>query len=222
MAAQIVAGEAESELRTFLGEYLKAFIEGKESIGKTITVMMRLWFFIPEAEQKVIDKAKELLHEVTQEERIWIHWGLILLRYPYVRDVSSIIGRLLDLQGKVRFSDIRNRIVEHWGDRSTIRRTVQMVTKTMEYFGFIKQSGSGQSVIFTVLSQRKTESVKLQQWFVEVIIRSQPAEMILFEEIKRQYFIFPFQVDIPSIELYKNKRLEITREGLDHMLVGVR
>jgi len=92
------------------------------------------------------------MREISQEERLWIHWGLILLRYPCVRDISSIIGSLLDLQGKVRFSDIRNRIVKHWGDRSTIGRAVQMAAKTMEYFGFIRQSGRGQNLFFTLLS----------------------------------------------------------------------
>jgi len=45
MAAQIVTGKTESEIRAFLGEYLKSYIEGRESIAKTTTVMMRLWFF---------------------------------------------------------------------------------------------------------------------------------------------------------------------------------
>jgi len=101
LAGKIIEGSSEEEIRTDLKEMLKNSIEGAEAISKTVTVLLRTWLIIPDQDKDIVDRAKELLQIVTAEERLWIHWGLIILRYRFVRDLAEIAGRLIDLQGQV-------------------------------------------------------------------------------------------------------------------------
>jgi len=181
---------------------------------------MRIVFF--HNQKELVNLAKELLKEISSEERLWIYWGLLILTYPFLRDIANITGRLLDLQGNVTTPEIKTRIVKEWGDRETVRRMVQMVTKTMENFGFIKDVSESHTMVFEIASSRKeTKNVKLSMWFTEVVIRAEHVDMISLDEIKRKYFIFPFDLQISLTELYKSDRLLVQREG-DTVLVGVK
>ena len=217
---KVIEDLSEKELRQEMEKYLSTFLEGKESIAKTLTVIMRIISF--HNQKEIFNMAKELLKEVTSEERVWLYWGLLILTYPFVRDIANITGRLLDLQGSVTIPEIKSRIVKEWGDRETVRRVVQMVTKTMENFGFIKDVSKSNTMVFEMASSRKeTRNVKLSMWFTEVVIRAEHVDMISFDEIKRKYFIFPFELQISLTELYKSDRLLVQREG-DTVLVGVK
>lgn len=219
---KILEDKTEKEIRKEMEQYLSAYLKGKEAISKTITVMMRIIFSHDGRKQELINLAKELIKEITSEERVWLYWGLLILTYPFVRDIAEVTGRLLDLQGSATTLDIKTRIVKEWGDRETVRRMVQMVTKTMENFGFIKDVSKSNTMVFEIaFSKRKTENLKLSTWFTEVIIMAEKVEMISFDEIKRKYFIFPFDLQIFITDIYKSDRLLAQREG-DIVLVGIK
>jgi len=218
--SKVIEGLKEKEIRQEMEQYLSTCIEGKESISKTLTVIMRIVSF--HNQKELVNLAKELLKEISSEERLWLYWGLLILTYPFVRDIANITGRLLDLQGSVTIPEIKTRIVKEWGDRETVRRVVQMVTKTMENFGFIKDVSESNKIVFEIASSRKeTKNLKLSLWFTEVIIRAEHIEMVSLDEIKRKYFIFPFDLQISLTELYKSDRLLVQREG-ETVLVGVK
>lgn len=221
LAVEVLKDKAETEIRKELLEYLSSFLKGKEAISKTVTVMTRLWF--SGHDEVFMKKARELLTQIDSPDSIWIYWGLILLTYPFMKDIAEITGRLLNLQGKVKITDIRNRMIKEWGDRETVRRMVQMGTKTMENFGFIKNVSSVREIIFEmVMPKRKTVNVDLTLWFTEAVIRAGGAEMMVYEETGRQYYIFPFELEVSLPEIYKSDRLFVVKEGLDQVMVGVR
>ena len=145
---KILENKTEKEIRKEIDQYLSEYLKGKEAISKTVTVIMRIVFSQDSYKQELINIAKELVKEISSEERVWLYWGLLLLTYPFVKDIAEVTGRLLDLQGSATISDIKTRIVKEWGDRETVRRMVQMVTKTMENFGFIKDISKSNTMIF--------------------------------------------------------------------------
>ncbi|MEW6558515.1 MAG: hypothetical protein AB1349_14395, partial [Elusimicrobiota bacterium] len=219
---KILENKTEKEIRKEIDQYLSEYLKGKEAISKTVTVIMRIVFSQDSYKQELINIAKELVKEISSEERVWLYWGLLLLTYPFVKDIAEVTGRLLDLQGSATISDIKTRIVKEWGDRETVRRMVQMVTKTMENFGFIKDISKSNTMIFEkASSKRKTKNLKLSIWFTEVVIMAANVDMISFDEIKSKHFIFPFDLQISITEIYKSERLSVQREG-DIVLVGVR
>jgi hypothetical protein len=71
-----------------------------------MTVLMRMWVRVPKEHRQLHQNAIKLFNIVQHQDRIWIHWGMILLAYPFFRDVASTVGRLMLLQGEVTSSQI--------------------------------------------------------------------------------------------------------------------
>jgi len=208
-------GKSEEDIRKLLREKLTLHIKGAEAVNKTVTVMMRLFFSLPEALRDIFFKGFSLSYGVEEEERIWIYWGLLLLRYPFVKDVADITGRFLEFQGSVSTKEIQEKILNTWGDRSTVKRVVQMVTKTMEDFGFIMRVKTRPFTVFEKLPCKKTENPELMQWFLEVLLNLEDMNFIPFEAIYKRYYAFPFRISLmPAGE---NKSIKVIRDGIYEM-----
>lgn len=223
LSSMVLKSKTVDEIKKNLRQVIGRSLNGSQSIRKTITVMMRLWHYIPEEDIDIVERSKDLLKEISLGERLWIYWGLIILRYPFVKDIAEITGRLLDLKGNVSASEIKNRIVERWGDRYTVKRTVQMVTETMKDFGFIKVDKSRPTHVFECLPRKMTSNKKLTLWFIEILLRTiKDNKMLPISEISRQYCAFGFEINMPIGELLRNDKLELRREGTELILVGMK
>ena len=74
-------------------------IAGDEARRKTIGVLLRIWVNVPAKVSRLRDEALQLAARVSPEERLWLHWGMSLLAYPFFRDVAAVVGQLGRLQG---------------------------------------------------------------------------------------------------------------------------
>jgi len=97
-----------------------------------------------------------------------------------------------------------------------------MVTTTMKDFGFVESEKRGSITVFKSKPRMTSNNLSLLNWFTEVLLSSHPGDAMPFEDISRQYCVFPFYVDIPIMELYKNEKIEVHREGLDQLMVEVK
>ena len=44
-----------------------------------------------------------LLPRISGQERIWLHWGMAALAYPFFRDPAEVVGRLLDASRRFHY-----------------------------------------------------------------------------------------------------------------------
>ena len=95
---RLVQTTDEAELRTFLDKHLKEELPGTESRAKTSGIILRIWSGIPPERIALRDRAVALLPRISGQERIWLHWGMTALAYPFFRDTAEVVGRLLALQ----------------------------------------------------------------------------------------------------------------------------
>ncbi len=83
----------------FLDKHLKDELPGKESRAKSAGIILRIWSGIPPERVALLrDRAVALLPRISGQERIWLHWGMSALAYPFFRDTAEVVGRLLALQ----------------------------------------------------------------------------------------------------------------------------
>ena len=62
----------------------------------------------------------------------------------------------------------------------------------------------------------------LRRWFAEVMVRCHESVLLPFEEFSRQFYVFPFIIDMTLAELYRNENLDVRREGMDSVFVGLK
>lgn len=212
----ILSCKSKKEIRSSLMKMLKSHMEGKVAISKTVTVMMRLIYSVP---NDIIERAIKISENLSKEDKLWMYWALIILCYPFVRDIAEITGTLLKLDGSLNMRDLQERIIARWGDTSTVKRVIQMVTKTMEDFNFIKRVKSRPVTVFQGVLRLRTQNSELMDWFIEVLLRTDGERYVTREALYRHYCVFPFEISL--IDMEKNERFNIKREGL-YELVGLK
>ncbi|MBN1887182.1 MAG: hypothetical protein JW850_04310 [Thermoflexales bacterium] len=213
--AQLTPGAVAAHLQ----EQLAGEIKGAEARSKTIVVLLRLWVNVPERDKRLRDEALQLAAHLEAGERLWLHWGISLLAYPFFRDVASIAGQLGRLQGAVSLSQVERRIVESWGQRTTLHWATQRVVRSFVDWGVLRDTDERGS--YTLVPPHQTKSQVLALWLLECALQAHEAEQVSLRELGQLSYTFPFDL-LPFIgEIRRSKRFEITRQGLDMEMVAV-
>lgn len=195
-------------------------LSAKQARRKTKTVLFHIWVYIPDNLRSLRDRGIALLCNQSENIRLAIHWGMCMARYPFFRDLSIITGRLLNVQESVTMSQITHRMVESWGDRSTLIRSVQRVIRCFVDWGVLKENAKKGAYIpdpKIFLDDKKEISV----WLLESYICGSENNSIPFRQITGSPVFFPFSLRLSLNDLKSNPHLEIFRHGLDEDIVSL-
>lgn len=208
-----------AEVRKYLDAFLQSECRSKEARRKTITVLTRIWVRVPQQHRSLQQEALAILTEEDAAARLWLHWGMALLAYPFFCDTVEIIGRLLALQNEVSLDQIYRRLAERWGERSTVRRAAQRVVRSMVDWGVLQDTDTKGA--YLPAPKKSAASERVQLWFLEALLSSQPTPSAILQQLPNLPAAFPFELDISAAAIRRSKRLEIQRQGLDLEMVTV-
>jgi len=186
-------------IRTYLHTYLAQTYPRYTARRKTITVLTRVWSRIPTSDLPLRDEAFVLLHTLDQADRIWLHWGLCLLAYPFFRDVVRTVDRALRYYGSFSKREIVQQMSETWGERVTIPRAVQRVIESLNNWGVIDRGDKvGRYVYAAPLS---TSNKDLEMWLLKAVLRANPKDSLPIDQIHAipEAFPFSFSLSIPDV-----------------------
>ncbi|OIQ09535.1 hypothetical protein MOOR_09200 [Moorella thermoacetica] len=208
------------EVRKYLNELLRTEYKNKEARRKTITVLTRIWVRVPDEHQVLQRRGLKILLESDPGTRLWLHWGMTLLAYPFFRDIAMIIGRLLTLQNEVSLQQISRRLSEQWGERSSVHRACQRVVRSMVDWSVLNDTSM--KGVYVPAAKKKVSTEDVQLWFLEALLRSEPTPIMPLQQLLQIPSAFPFHLDISLLAIRQSKQLEIQRQGLDLDMVVIR
>jgi hypothetical protein len=143
IAGRLAAGDSPTVAKEVAWNLLEGVVAGAKPRGardKTLTILARVWANPPAAAVSLRDGALKLLTQASAEERLAIHWAMVCAAYPFFLDVAGLVGKSLSLNGEVALSGLTRRLVEIWGDRSTLRRTARHVVRSMVQWGALQDT----------------------------------------------------------------------------------
>jgi hypothetical protein len=192
---------------------------GAVAQDKTATVLTHIWGTVPQSVRGLRDEGLRLWAEVEPAERVALHWGMALATYPFFRDVVDVCGRLFRLQPVVTVGQVERRIIERWGDRSTVRRAVQRVLRSLHGWGLLVQQGprGGYAGVPEVLLHRE-----VGEWLLAACLAARPDTRILVASLLEHPTLFPFATRVTPQDLRQSPRFESEREGLDAEMIVLR
>ena len=210
----------EAELRTFLDKHLKEELPGKESRAKTAGIILRIWSGIPLERIALRDRAVALLPRISGQERIWLHWGMTALAYPFFRDTADVVGRLLALQDDFTSAQVQSRMLTTWGDRATTKDAAQKLINTLVDWEVLRSTKTRGHFL---LARKMTASIPdLQLWLLEALLGAAAADEIEAQQLLRLPESFPFTIGVGVTDLRRYEGFDIHRQGLDMDMVAVR
>ena len=212
-------GPSQDEFRGELTRILEGQVPGDPTHGaqgKTRTVLTHIWLRVPPSVRPLRDEALGLFESASSGDRLALHWGMCLATYPFFRDLATIIGRLLALQGVAARGQIRRRATEQFGERTTIQRAVPTMIASLREWGVLVADGDG---AFTC-PVRPIASDAIQRWLIEAIFLARTAEPVRFDDLARHPALFPFRHNLVLHDLRDHPRLEVFRLGVDDGMVA--
>jgi hypothetical protein len=208
------------ELRTFLDEYLREELPGKESRAKASSIILHIWSGIPPEHTALRDRAVALLSQISGQERVWLHWGMAALAYPFFRDTAEVVGRLLNLQDEFTTAQVQARMLTNWGDRTTTTEAAQKLITSMVNWGTLQYAKSNGH--FISVGKMAASIPDLQLWLLEVLLLASTADEIEVQQLLRLPELFPFTVNVGLGDLRRCEVFNIHRQGLDMDMVALR
>jgi hypothetical protein len=219
VADRVAQGQNASQLRSFLDKVLQADHPNAKARRNTMTVLMRIWMFVPNKHEHIRRAASDLLYTIPASDRLWLHWGMASLAYPLFRDTATAIGRLLKLQDTLTLAQLQRRLIDVWGDRSTVKRAFQRIVRSMIEWGTLEDTDAPGH--FHGAARLTTESKPLQLWYLHVSHIATGREMIESGQLINLPSSFPFNLTVGKADLRQSDDFTIIRQGVDMDMVAV-
>lgn len=222
VASRVADGATEEEVRSYLWRLLDGVVTGDQinsARGKTVTVLIHIWCQVPEHARELRDRAVRLIPELTPDRRVALHWTMALATYPFFADVATAVGRLLALQGNMTLAQVTRRLVELWGERSTMVRAAQRVVRSMVQWGILKDTDE-RGIYVRAGAPMETDGA-LAQLLLKALLLGLSLDEIPLESAVSHPALFPFDLKITATELAALEQFRVYRQGLDIDIVGI-
>lgn len=212
-AGRLASGDTPREARAYVWELLEGVVAGataQTARGKTLTVLSRVWLSPPAAAIPMRDAAVALLRQASTDERLAIHWAMLSATYPFFVDVAGLIGKSLSLNGEVALAQLTRRLVDIWGDRSTLRPATQRLVRSMMQWGVLREGG--RVGLYLAVPKRISVSPVVGELLVEGLLIAAQRGMPLSQLVSHAA-VFPFEVRVDVTALRRGGRLRLHRQG---------
>ena len=214
-AARIVNGDSADATRKFLWDFLEDVERGNTNNsgrGKTLTVLTRIWISVPEKAGTLKQAALKQIPSARVEQRIAIQWAMTAGTHPFFFDVATHVGKLIRLHGDANRTQIKRRMTEIWGDRSTLERTIQRVLRSLVQWGLLQPGQEHGSLVG--LPQRIQIDQNVSELLVHAVLLGQ-GKGLAFSPLIEHPALFPFRLNLSVQELIRNPNFYVQRQG-DH------
>jgi hypothetical protein len=211
-------GQNIDEIKASLDKLIKYDVPKNEERRKTIDVLTRIWIRIPSKLDSLRLDALNFYDDLDPNERIILHWGMLLLAYPFFRDIVFSIGSLLKIQNNFTSTQLRNRLVSNWGHRTTIIRAMDRIIQSLKNWNILIIDDKSLKPNSKMMI--KNESLCL--WFLECVFRTENSDSMLFEKLISSQTMFPFELKIPVYKIKQAKNFEFQIHGMNIEMISLK
>ncbi len=211
--ARVLTGESPDATRKFLWEFLEGVESGttnNSSRGKTLTVLTRIWVSVPIPSEPLKRAALQCVTSASGEKRIGIHWAMVAGTHPFFFDVATQVGKLIKLHGQANRSQIKRRMTETWGDRSTLERTIQHVLRSLTHWGLLRAGEEHGAIVGP--AYRISLGDDIGQLLLHAVLLAH-GKGLPFSHLIDHPALFPFAIQVTARDLMRNPIFRVQRQG---------
>lgn len=216
--AALLAGELRDgdALHGALLQHLVLDLSGKDARRKTANVLTRVWWRTPAQHEALRDEALALFPHCHPDDRLFLHWGMVLVAYPLFGQVAGAAGRLLRLQGSLRLAQLNSRIAAQWGHRSTLDYAVPRIVYSMlDWQALVTTDQPG---VYQTSQPVTATDPSLLRWLLEAAMTAYGNDRPL-SDLLRAAELFPFALESGASQVTQSPRLQVYQQGQEMTMV---
>lgn len=211
----------EQGVRDRLQSVLAYEINSSTNLRKTIAILVNIWHQFSEANPDLHREAVDL-YGSTQvvSDRIWLHYGMVLLAYPFFYQTTAVIGRLSRYGDLITVPAIRNQLFSEIGQLGSLSEAANRIVYSLRDWGILEPGRERNSYVAKRQNFSSSQQ-RLEAWLLACCLMAQPVQEMPFADLLHLPALFPFQFTISMDELRSYEFLEIQRQGLGWNMVRV-
>lgn len=191
---------------------LSADMSGVDARRKTIDILVNIWWKNRALHTARYAEAATLWTTTPTTDRLWLHYGLILLYYPFFRQTAAVVGQLTRYGGTMTRETVKQRLAAERGQLGSLKRSVERVIASMCDWGVL----AGGEARFTHIAKTPalaTTSLDIERWLLACALQAHPAEELPFNDLLRLPELFPFRFAVTLAQLRADPRFAVQRQG---------
>jgi len=199
-----------AEIRQELDHLVAPAQPGEVERARIVDTLVRIWV---KADPSLKASALVLYPQLsTREDRLCLHYGLILAQYPFYRLCASILGQISRTQEVVSRKIIKEKVTAELGNLGSIERAVERLFKTWIDWGVLSPDEKNQSFRIDARSVHAS-STEVEKWLLACALRAHPSDSLPFADLIGLPELFPFPININVDNLRQDPRFRIQRQG---------
>jgi hypothetical protein len=210
-------GEVRARLEPIVGQD----IAGRVWRRKAIDVLINIWGKSGENTSGLRQEAIAYFQATpVLPDRLWLHYGLTLLCYPFFRETAAVIGQLTRLEEVITQARVKQRMISERGPLGSLDKAVERVIFSLRNWGILTDSDRR----YTYVPQRQGLSAsrpELEAWLLACALHAHPAEELPFTDLIRLPELFPFRFTLTVDHLRQHPRFVVQRQGAGWDMVRV-
>lgn len=186
--------------------------------GKTLTVLNRVWCAVPPPVAPLRDDAARLWSTASEDERLALHWALVIATHPFVAELATQLGRTLALQETAGLAQLHRKVAASWGERATVQRAVPRVLASMvEWTALTPGPTRG-----TYAScPRRALSGPVSLLLIEAVLRSSGTRSSTLRGLLQHPSLFPFDLHVTPRDIRAKSRMHLSQPTFGEIRVDL-
>jgi hypothetical protein len=194
---------------------------GKDAIRKSIDILLNIWLKNRESYPQLYQQA-QALWQTTQEpsDRLWLHYGLTMLYYPFFRDCIIAIGQLSRYEETITNRIVIEKLIGEMGHLGSLERSAQRVIASLRDWGVLVEAQER----FTYVPQYRhfqASHLHLEQWLLACALCAHPVDQLSFADLLHLPALFPFKFTVSIYDLRQATGFDVQRQGAGLDMVRV-
>lgn len=201
-------GLADAEIKEKLNEYLGFEIKSPTNLRKTREILMNIWVYPNDYSSQLRKEAIELIEQLP-EYAVCINWGMMLAAYPVFMDLCKLIGKMSEFQDEITLSQLKAKLFDEWGERSTLYHSIDKLVATLKEFGVLTCEKPGKYHIGKIQVRDKRTCM----FMTYAMMNIDDSGYYSFQELNNSVYLFPFEYHVEKEDILEDERFTMSNFG---------
>lgn len=200
-----------ASIRLGLEKVLIDDMQGLVARRKTIDELVNIWLKSNSISPSLYKAALDLLPEISEPQRVWLHYGLILIYFPFFRQCTAIIGQISRVHETFTRQMVKERLAGEMGHFGDLNRSAERLMASLVDWNILVRHNKNENRL--VVPPLTIEQSGVQSWLLACALFAHPAEELPFADLINLPELFPFRFSITLDDLRRNNQFIIQRQG---------
>lgn len=205
----------EQEIKNQLNEYLRFEIKSPTNLRKTREILMNIWVYENEVSKKIKSSALQIIKKHSEYELL-IHWCMMMAAYPVFTDACKLMGKLLDFQDEITLNQLKQKLFDEWGERTTLFHSIDKLVATLKGFDVLICDKPGKYHV----NIHKVTNPNAIAFMVYVLMLVDNGGYYTFNDISSSKHFFPFDYKLEKQILFEDDRFALNNFG-GHLTISL-